>query len=266
MVPAAESRARAGWSTAPPLLKMKRGMAAPSTTRSNGGITTVLLADDHAVVRRGIRLLLDAEPDLDVVGEAKDGLQAVALAEQLQPDVVVMDISMPKLNGIAATRRIHNLFPSIGVIALTMHDNDAYFYEMLRAGGSGYILKDVGADELVKGIRTAAGGEAYFSASVAGQVLSDYMRRVAKGEARDSFDRLTKRQREVLALIAEGHTSHQIAEQLAVSVKTVGTHRTNLMQKLDLHDRIELVKYAIRKGLISLEPDQEVGAVLPSKN
>ncbi len=190
-------------------------MAKAGTNASPSGITHILLADDHAVVRSGIRLLLDAEPDLEVVGEAKDGLEAVALTEQLQPHVVVMDISMPKLNGIAATRRIHNLFPTIGVIALTMHDNDAYFYEILRAGGSGYILKDAAAEELVKGIRAAAAGDAYLSASVAGHVLNDYIQRAAQGDSRD---------------------------------------------------RLALVKYAIRKGLISLEPDQEVGAVLPSKN
>ena len=236
-----------------------RTMPAANTSGSKSNITQVLLADDHAVVRSGIRLLLDAEPDLEVVGEAKDGLEAVSLTEKLQPHVVVMDISMPKLNGIAATRRIHNLFPSIGVIALTMHDNDAYFYEILRAGGSGYILKDAAAEDLVKGIRAAAAGEAYLSASVAGHALNDYIQRTAQGDTRDRFDGLTEREREILALIADGLTNRQIAEQLVVSVKTVETHRTNLMQKLDLHDRTELVKYAIRKGLISLEPDQEVG-------
>ena len=237
-------------------------MTVPSINCSRDDTTHVLLADDHAVVRSGIRLLLDAEADLKVVGEAKDGLEAVALAEQLQPDVVVMDISMPKLNGIAATRRIHNLFPTIGVIALTMHDNDAYFYEILRAGGSGYILKDAGAGELVNGIRAAAAGDAYLSTSVAGHVLSDYMQRTAKDETRDRFDRLTKREREVFALAADGQTNRQIAEQLAVAVKTVDSHRTHLMKKLDLHDRTELVKYAICKGLISLEPAQDVGTDL----
>jgi two-component system response regulator NreC len=235
------------------------GTSPADKTGADSTITHVLLADDHAVVRSGIRLLLDAEPDLEVVGEAKDGLEAVSLTEKLQPPVVVMDISMPKLNGIAATRRIHNLFPAIGVIALTMHDNDAYFYEILRAGGSGYILKDAAAEDLVKGIRAAAAGKAYLSASVAGHVLTDYIQRSAKGETRDRLDGLTEREQEILALIADGLTNRQIAEQLVVSVKTVETHRTNLMQKLDLHDRTELVKYAIRKGLISLEPDQEVG-------
>lgn len=226
-------------------------------------VIRVLLADDHAVVRSGIRLLLDSQPDLEVVGEAQDGLEAIALTDKLLPDVVVMDISMPKLNGIAATRRIHNLHPSIGVVALTMHDNEAYLYEILQAGGSGYLLKDSAPGELVSAIRAAAAGEAYLTPAVAGDLVSDYMRRAARGEDRKRLDGLTAREREILALVADGLTNRQIADQLVVSVKTVETHRTNLMQKLDLHDRTELVKYAIRKGLISLAAEDEVASASP---
>ena len=166
-----------------------------------------------------------------------------------------MDISMPKINGIAATRRIHRQAPAIGVVALTMHDNEAYFYEMLRAGGSGYVLKDAPAGELLRAIRSAYAGEAYLAPTVARRLVKDY---VSAAERRARLDGLTEREAEILALVAEGLTNRQIADRLVVSVKTVETHRTNLMQKLDLHDRTQLVKYAIRKGLISLEAEDEL--------
>ncbi len=221
------------------------------------GPIRVLLADDHEMVRKGIRMLLESDPALVVVGEARDGLEAVALAEALHPRVVLMDISMPRLNGIAATRRIRTLHPDIGVIALTMHDNDAYFFEILKAGGSGYLLKDSAPENLIQAIRTVAGGGAYLTSSVQRQLAADYLQRSASGQTREKLDGLTGREREILTLVAEGMTNQEIAEKLVLSVKTVETHRTNLMQKLDLHDRTELVKYAIRKGLISLEPDGE---------
>ena len=230
-------------------------MTMDGQAEGRAGRIRVLLADDHAVVRAGIRSLLDSESDVQVVGEAEDGVEAVALTERLQPDVVVMDISMPKINGIAATRRIHRQSPSIGVVALTMHDNEAYFYEMLRAGGSGYVLKDAPPGELLQAIRSAQAGEAYLAPTVARRLVKDY---VSVAERRARVDGLTEREAEILALVADGLTNRQIADQLVVSVKTVETHRTNLMQKLDLHDRTELVKYAIRKGLISLEAEDEV--------
>ena len=229
-------------------------MAGPPTTTSHP--IRVLLADDHAVVRSGVRLLMDAQDDIEVVREAGDGLEAAHLTEKLQPDVVLLDISMPKLNGIAAARRIHAILPSAGVVALTMHDNEAYFYEIVRAGGVGYVLKDAPPEDLILAVRDAAAGDPHVSPTVARRLVPDFARAAAERNGHD--DPLTQREREVLALVAEGYTNRQIAADLVVSVKTVETHRANLMQKLDLHDRTELVKYAIRRGLITLEPDDEI--------
>jgi DNA-binding NarL/FixJ family response regulator len=165
-----------------------------------------------------------------------------------------MDISMPKINGIAATRRIHRVFPKIGVVGLTMHDNEAYFYELIKAGGTGYVLKDAPPEELIEAVRAAAAQRPYLSPTVAARLVRDHR---DQGTPRGG-DKLTPREREVLGLVAEGLTNRKIAERLVVSVKTVETHRTNVMQKLDLHDRTELVKYAIRRGLISLEAEDEI--------
>lgn len=223
----------------------------PTDASAQPRTVRILLADDHALVRGGVRMLLEDQADFEVVGEAEDGIEAVALAERLNPDVVLMDISMPKINGIAATARIHNLLPAIGIVALTMHDNEAYFYEMLKAGGSGYVLKDAPPADLIEAVRAAAAGVAYLPPTVA--------QRLAHGhrDRSESLSGLTPREREVLTLVADGFNNRQIADQLVVSIKTVETHRTNLMQKLDLHDRTGLVKYAIRKGLISLEPEEQ---------
>ena len=223
----------------------------PTDASAQPRTVRILLADDHALVRGGVRMLLEDQPDFEVVGEAEDGIEAVALAERLHPDVVLMDISMPKINGIAATARIHNVLPAIGVVALTMHDNEAYFYEMLKAGGSGYVLKNAPPGDLIEAVRAAAAGVAYLSPTVAQRLAHGYRDRS------ESLSGLTPREREVLTLVADGFNNRQIADQLVISVKTVETHRTNLMQKLDLHDRTGLVKYAIRKGLISLEPEEQ---------
>jgi len=211
----------------------------------------VLLVDDHAILREGLRARLELEPDLQVVGEAEDGRAAVEQARKLHPDVVVMDISMPLLNGIEATRQIKCLPDKIEVLVLSMHDDEGYIRQALTAGALGYILKDADARELIDAIRAINKGEAVLSSAITRLVIEDYLR---FGEIRptDENDCLTPREREVLQLIAEGYTNKQIAKMLNISIKTVQVHRTNMMKKLDLHDRGELIKYAIQKKIIEI--------------
>lgn len=211
----------------------------------------VLLVDDHAILREGLRALLEREPDMQVVGEAEDGRAAVEQARQLQPDVVVMDIAMPLLNGIEATRQIKCLPYKTEVLVLSMYDDEGYIRQALTAGALGYILKDAVARELMDAIRAINQGEAVLSSAVTRLVIEDYLR---FGDIRpaDNDDCLTPREREVLQLIAEGYTNKQIAEILNLSIKTVQVHRTNMMKKLDLHDRGELIKYAIQKKIIEI--------------
>jgi two-component system response regulator NreC len=210
----------------------------------------VLVAEDHAVVREGIRMILDAQEDFAVVGEARDGDEAVRLARQLRPDVVVMDISMPRMNGVEATQEIKRLFPDVQVLILTMHEEESYVFQLLRLGAAGYVLKRAAATDLVEAVRAASRGEAFLYPAVARSVVQDYLDRMRSGEGTSRYDGLTDREREILVLIAEGHTNAQIADRLFISVKTVQTHRAHIMEKLDLHDRSLLVRYAVRKGLI----------------
>jgi DNA-binding NarL/FixJ family response regulator len=210
----------------------------------------VLLADDHAIVREGVKRILMAEPDLEVVGEAEDGLQAVEQAKKLKPDVAVLDISMPGINGIEATKQIKAALPNTHTLALTMHEDDAYVFQLLKAGGSGYVLKRAAVTDLVQAIRAARRGEAFLYPSVAKAVVTDYLKRIETGEGRETYDGLTGREKEILTLVAEGATNQEIAQKLYISVKTVQTHRAHIMEKLNLHDRTMLVRYAIRKGLI----------------
>jgi len=205
----------------------------------------ILLADDHAVVRQGFKMILDAQADMEIVGEAGNGRQAVELAEQLRPDVVVMDVAMPELNGIEATRRLASSLPHARVIALSMHKDSVYVREILRAGARGYLLKDSGAADLVAAIHAVASGESYLSPAVSNAVLDDYRRHVT-----NPIDLLTSREREVLQLLAEGKSNKEIAGVLNLSVYTVDAHRGRIMEKLNLHSISELVRFAVRNGLI----------------
>jgi two-component system response regulator NreC len=210
----------------------------------------VLIADDHTIVREGIRMILTAQPDIEVVGEAANGQEAIDLTRKLRPDVVVMDISMPGVSGINATKAIKAEMPEVNVLALTMHEDETYVFQLLKAGASGYVLKRGAASDLVNAVRAASKGEAFLYPSVAKAVVQDYLQRVEAGEERERWDGLTQREREILKLIAEGYTNQEIAQKLYISVKTVQTHRAHILEKLGLHDRTELVRYAIRKGLI----------------
>jgi DNA-binding NarL/FixJ family response regulator len=212
--------------------------------------TKVLIADDHAIVREGVRMILAKEPDIEVVGEAEDGQQALDLVEQHRPNVVIMDLSMPGMGGIEATKKVKEQHPRVNVLALTMHEDESYVFQLLRAGASGYVLKRAAARDLVQAVRAAAKGEAFLYPSVARKVVEDYLKRVEAGEERERYDGLTEREREILTLIAQGLGNQQIAQKLYISIKTVQTHRAHVLEKLGLHDRTELVRYAIRKGLI----------------
>ncbi len=205
----------------------------------------ILLADDHALVRHGFRMILAAQPDMEIAGEAGNGREAVELAQKLKPDVVIMDVTMPELNGIEATRRLIELSPRTRVLALSMHKDAVYVREILRAGARGYLLKDSADADLLAAVRAVAKGEGYLSPGVSDAVLSDYRRHVT-----DPLDLLTSREREVLQLIAEGKTNKEIATSLNLSVYTVEAHRGRVMEKLNLHSTGELVRFAVRSGLI----------------
>ncbi len=211
----------------------------------------MLVVDDHAIVREGVKMVLETDPELQVVGEAGSGEEAIERVRELQPDVVVMDIAMPGLSGFEATRRIRASHPDVMVLALTVHDSEAYVFQMLRAGAVGYVLKRAAAADLIQAVKAARRGEALLHPSVARLLIRDYLARAERGE--EGAERLSDREREILKLIAEGRTNREIASMLYLSVKTVQAHRANLMRKLGLHDRVELVKYALRKGIIGLE-------------
>ena len=213
----------------------------------------LVLVDDHEVVRSGIRSLLDAQPDMVVVGEAASGIEALSLVCDLRPDVVLMDITMPDMDGMEATRLIKECTGETAVLALTIHEGREYFFEMLNAGASGYVPKAAAAEELMIAIRAVARGEVYLHSSVAQLLLQDHLRRSRMEEAEGPVSTLTERESEVLALVAEGRLNREIAEQLGISPKTVARHRENIMHKLGLHSRTELVKYAIKIGLIDID-------------
>jgi DNA-binding NarL/FixJ family response regulator len=208
----------------------------------------ILLADDHAMLRDGVRMVLESHPGFEVVGTADNGRDAVRLAEELRPDIAVLDVAMPEINGLEATRAIIESSPETSVVVLSMHEGEEYLREALRAGASGYVLKRAAAKELVGAINAVRRGESYLDPALTRTLISDYVRQVERSD--DAPDSLTDRELEVLTLVAEGLTNRQIALQLNISIKTVQTHRANLMDKLNLHDRTELVRYAIRRGLI----------------
>jgi DNA-binding NarL/FixJ family response regulator len=211
--------------------------------------TRILLADDHAVVRKGLRMVLDAEPDLEVVAEASDGAEAVqrGLAEDF--DLAILDITMPRLTGIQASRELSRRRPELRVLILSMHDNERYFFEAIRAGASGYVLKAAADRDLVEACRATMRGEPFLYPDAVAALVRDHLERAAEGGAH-SDDPLTPRESEVIKLIAEGHTSREIGELLVISEKTVDRHRANILDKLGLRDRVDMTRYAIRRGLV----------------
>lgn len=215
----------------------------------HASVIRILLADDHALVRRGVRLILDREPDLEVVAEAGDGAEAVELARTHDVGLAVMDIAMPRMTGLQATRELLALKPDVRVLMLTMHDNEQYFFQALKAGASGYVLKSVADRDLVAACRAAMRDEPFLYPGAVTALVRNYLDRVRQGEEPPE-QVLTAREEEVLKLVAEGHSSKEIAEMLFISIKTVHRHRENLLHKLGLRDRLQLTRYAIRVGLI----------------
>jgi two-component system response regulator NreC len=213
--------------------------------------TRVLLADDHTLIRAGLRLVVEQQADFVVVGEAENGRQAVGMAESLKPNVIVMDIGMPDLNGIEACLQIREVHPEIEVVMLSMHSDEGYVLRSLKAGARAYLLKDSAEADLARAIRAAREGKSFFSPAVGKVLLEDYMRKLQRTGAEDSYELLSPREREVLQLVAEGKSSKEIANTLNLSVYTVETHRAKLMQKLNLRSVPELILYAVRKGIIS---------------
>jgi two-component system response regulator NreC len=229
-----------------------------STSKSHGRrVVTkkirVLIVDDHAVVRAGIRLLLDSQPDMKVVGEAQDGRESLTQAQKVKPDVILMDIAMPDMGGVEATQSIKEAYPQAQILALTMHEDTAHFFRMLQVGASGYVIKGADPGELLNAVRAVFQNKAYLFPSLTRKLVDDYLERLEVGEERDSYAKLTAREREVLKLIGEGYTSREIAEMLFLSINTVERHRTNIMDKLGMHNKSQLIRFAIRKGLVKLE-------------
>jgi len=220
----------------------------PSNWRKNMSSKKIriLLADDHTILRKGVRMLIDSQPDMEVVSEAKTGREAVEQARKLKPDIVIMDVSMPELNGIEGTRQICDELPHTRVVALSMHKDSVYVREILRAGARGYLLKEAEDDDLLKAIRLVYRGEAFLSPAISDAVLTDYRRHVS-----NPVDLLTSREREILTLIAEGKTNKEIANALSLSVYTVESHRGSVMEKLNLHNTGDIVRFALRNGLTS---------------
>jgi DNA-binding NarL/FixJ family response regulator len=215
--------------------------------------TKVLIADDHAIVREGIGMILAPYDDIEVVGEAADGSEAIDKVRELSPNVVLMDIAMPGLGGLEATLEILRTEPQCRILVLTQYDDAEYIYRFLKVGASGYVLKKAVGADLVSAIRAVSQGKSFLDSSIADKVIKDYLDQSRIAEHEILYDKLSDREKQVLKLIAEGQTSRQIADVLCLSIKTIMTHRTNLMEKLGMHNRADLIKYAIRKGLVSAD-------------
>lgn len=215
--------------------------------------TRILLADDHQIVREGFRALLQGEPDFEIVGETGDGLEAVRLAENLKPHVVVIDLMMPGLNGLEVARQVTQRSPRTRIVVLSMHANEAYVLEALKNGASAYVLKDASAAELVRAVREALAGRRYLSPPLSEPAIDSYIERAKTSDTLDLYDTLTNREREVLQLAAEGHTNNEIATRLFISPRTVETHRANVMRKLGLRSQAEMVRYALQRGILPIE-------------
>jgi len=211
----------------------------------------ILLGDDHTLVRHGLRKILEERPDWEIAGEASDGRDAVRQTLAVQPNVAILDIGMPLMNGIEATRQILRRLPSTHILILSMHANEAYIIQALKAGAKGYLLKDSADNELIRAVESVAAGKSFFSPAVAKVMLDDYVRHLADKGIADRFDALSEREREVFQLVAEGHSNKEVADLLSVSPATVETHRAHILQKLDVHNTAELVLYAVRRGVIS---------------
>jgi DNA-binding NarL/FixJ family response regulator len=222
------------------------------TGRKERQMTNILLADDHPIVRQGLRTLLEAESDFQLVGEAGDGLEAVRLVERWQPNILIVDLMMPGLTGLEVTRQVKQRAPQTRVIILSMHATESYVLEALRNGATGYVLKDSSAADLVQAVREVAAGRRYLSAPLSERAIDTYVQK-AEAAALDVYDLLTTREREVLKLAAEGHTNAEIAERLFISPRTAETHRANLMRKLGLQNQTDLIRYALRRGILPMD-------------
>ena len=213
----------------------------------------IAIADDHALVREGFRSLLEAQPDIEVVGEAANGEEAVTMARDLQPDIILMDITMPRLDGLEATYQIKKLYPQVKILVLTMHEGDEFFFKFLDAGASGYFVKGGSSRELLWALKTVAQGEVFLYPSMATKLLTDYLQRVNEGNGKEVYDALSGRQKEILQLFAKGHTNQEIADILFLSISTVQTHRARIMAKLGFHRPVELFRYAAKRGFVNLD-------------
>ena len=213
----------------------------------------VLITDDHTIVREGLKAILGVQPDIEIVGEATNGEESIKKAKELQPDIILMDITMPGMNGLEATRQIRKQTPEMKILVLTMHEEDDYFYRILEAGASGYFIKGGSFNELLSALRAVWHGDVFIYPTMAEKLLSNYLEGVKSGQEVAGYMKLTEREREILRFVADGRTNQEIAEQLFISPTTVQTHRAHMMAKLGLHNRTELIKYAIRHGFVTLD-------------